>query len=151
MNEILSYFAGKVADRVPSFILSRILPPRKVAEQVRVNLRGKNPICPNLNSSNPQIDLWFEITNLSNLKLVLDRLLVDVWFCQPTFNGSILRRREVPARGIVTDILYQQSLTIAQKEQIESCLSQQDQVYVYLTAYFESKVGRIEVESRIEP
>jgi len=62
-----------------------------------------------------------------------------------------LRRREVPARGIVSDILYQQSLTIAQKEQIESCLSRKDQVYVYLTAYFESKVGRIEVESRIEP
>lgn len=124
MNEILSYIVGKVADRVPSFILSRILPPRKVAEQVKVKLRGENPICPNLNSANPQIDLWLEITNLSNLKLVLDRVLVDVWFCQPTFNGSILRRRDVPARGIVTDILYQQTLTIAQKEQIESCLSE---------------------------
>ena len=150
MNEILSYFVGKVADRVPSFILSRILPPRKVAEQVKVRLRGENPICPNLNSSNPQIELWLEITNLSNLKLVLDRLLIEVWFGQPTFDGSILRRRDVPPRGIVTDVLYKQSITIAQKEQIESCLSEKGRIHIYLTAYFESKVGRIEVENRIE-
>ena len=68
----------------------------------------------------------------------------------PTFNGSILRRRDVPPRGIVTDILYQQSLTIAQREQIESCLSEKGRIHIYLTAYFESKVGRIEVEQRIE-
>jgi hypothetical protein len=89
MDEIISYFAGKAADRIPLFILSRLLPPKKVAEQVKVNLRGNNAICLNLNSENPQVDIWLEIINLSNLKLVLDRLLIEVWFSQPTFEGSI--------------------------------------------------------------
>ncbi len=150
MKEIIAYLAGKVADKVPSFILSRLLPPHKVADQIKVNLRGHNAICPNLNSANPQIGLWFEITNLSNLKLVLDRLLIEVWFSQPTFDGSILRRWEIPPRGIVTDIHYQQSLTIAQKEQIESCKSNHGRIIISLTAYFESKVGRIEVKKTIE-
>ncbi len=150
MNEIISYFAGKVADRVPSFILSRLLPPKKVAEQVKVNLRGDNPICHNLNGGNPQIDLWFEITNLNNLKLILDRLLIEVWFSQPTFDGSILKRYNVPPRGIVTDIHYRQSLTIAQKQQIELCESNHGRIYISLIAYFECKVGRIEVKKTIE-
>ncbi|MGB8507325.1 MAG: hypothetical protein WCD76_02880 [Pyrinomonadaceae bacterium] len=150
MNEIISYFAGKVADKIPSFILSRLLPPKKVAEQVKVNLRGNNAICLELNSENPQIDIWFEIINLSNLKLNLNRLLIEVWFSQRVFEGSILKRYDVPPRGIVSDIRYWQSLTIAQKSRIESSQSQGGQIYISLTAYFESKVGIVEVNNTIE-
>ncbi len=56
----------------------------------------------------------------------------------------------MPPRGTITDIHYQQSLTIAQKEQIESCKSNQGRIIISLTACFESKVGRIEVKKTIE-
>jgi hypothetical protein len=150
MNEIISYFAGKLADQIPSFILSRLLSPSKVAEQVELDLRGANPICPELNAINPQINLWFKINNFSNLKLILDRLLIDVWFSQPTFSGSILKRYNLPPRGSITDIRYQQSLNNFQKQQIEFYQSTHGTIHIYLTAYFESKVGRIEVNKKIE-
>ncbi|HZG52740.1 MAG TPA: hypothetical protein VEZ40_11445 [Pyrinomonadaceae bacterium] len=150
MNEIISYLAGKMADRLPSFMLSRLLSPKKVAQQVRVNLRGVNPIRLDLNAVNPQIALWFEITNLSNLKLTLDRLLIDVWFSQPIFKDYILERYEVPPREIITDIYYWQNLTNAQKQQIKLCQSNHGRIYINLTAYFDSKIGRVEVNSKIE-
>jgi hypothetical protein len=150
MNEIISYLVGKVADRIPAFILSRLLPPAKVARQIRVNLRGNNPVTLDLDGENPQAGLWLEVTNLSNLKLTLDRLLVEVWFSQPTFEGVISKRYVVPPREVVTDIHYRQSLTPGQKARIESCLSQRGQIYIHLTAYFETKVGLVEVENRIE-
>ncbi|HZH91915.1 MAG TPA: hypothetical protein VEX70_15025 [Pyrinomonadaceae bacterium] len=150
MNEIISYLAGKMADRLPSFILSRLLSAKKVAQEVRVNLRGVNPICLDLDAENPHIDLWFEITNLSNLKLTLDRLLIDVWFSQPTLKDYMLKRYEVPPREIITDIHYWQNLTNAQKQQIKSFQSNYGRIYINLTAYFDSKVGRVEVTNRIE-
>lgn len=150
MNEIISYIVGKTADRLPSFILSRLLPPAKVAKQVRVNLRGNNAITLDLDGENPQAGLWLEVTNLSNLKLTLDRLLVEVWFSQPTFEGVISRRYVVPPREIVTDIHYTQSLTPGQKARIESCRAKEGRILIHLTAYFETKVGVVEVENRIE-
>lgn len=150
MNEIISYLVGKVADRTPSFILSRLLPPAKVARQIRVNLRGNNAITLDLDGENPQAGLWLEVTNLSNLKLTLDRLLIEVWFSQPAFEGVISRRHVVPPREVVTDIHYRQSLTPGQKARIESCLAQQGRILIHLTAYFETKVGLVEVENRIE-
>jgi hypothetical protein len=150
MNEIISYLVGKVADRTPSFILSRLLPPAKVARQVRVDLRGNNAVTLDLDGENPQAGLWLEVTNLSNLTLTLDRLLVDVWFAQPTIEGVISKRYVVPPREIVTDIYYRQSLTPGQKTRIESCLGRQGQIYIHLTAYFETKVGVVEVDNRIE-
>lgn len=149
LSELFSYLLGKTADRVPSFILSRLLPPKKVAKDIVVDLRRDNPISLNLSDA-PQIDLWFEIINQSDLKLTLDRLLINVWFSQPVLEGSILTRYDVPARKSVKDIRYWQSLTDAQKRTIESCQSTQGRIYISLRAYFQSKVGMIEVENRIE-
>lgn len=150
MNEIISWVFGKTADRIPSFILSRLYPSEKVAKQIRLNLRGDNPISLYLGAESPQVDMYFEITNLSNLKLTLDRLIIKVWFSQPTFEGFILERYKIPSREIVNNIHYRQSLNIAQKERIEYCQNHQGRIYIYLTAHFESKVGIIEVTNTIE-
>jgi hypothetical protein len=122
----------------------------QVAPQVKVKLRGKNPITLTLESQNPHVEMYFEITNLSDLQLTLDRLIIKVWFTQPTFVGAILERYKIPPREIVSDIYYWQALTSGQKAQIESCQSSNGTIYIYLTAYFQSEIGIVEVENIIE-
>ena len=68
---------------IPGLLLRLFYSPGKVAKDVKINLRGELPINPSLNSSVPHLDLYLEITNLSNLNLVLDRILLDLWFGQP--------------------------------------------------------------------
>ena len=114
---------------------------------------GENSISPNLGASVPCIDLYFEIINHSYLSLVLDRLLIDFWFGQPTFQGVVLKRYAVPANNTVKNISCKQSLSIAQQKQIEqysNSSTASGQIHIYLTAYFETKAGMIEVQSTIE-
>jgi hypothetical protein len=117
--EIVSYFLGKIVDYLPAFMLTLMFPSKKVARQVEIRLRGNNPICLNLGAEVPCVDLYFEIINLSYFNLVLDRLLIDFWFGQPTFQGAVLRRYNISAGKTVEDISYKQGLTTAQQKQIE--------------------------------
>ena len=151
--EIISYIFGKIVDYLPAFIQSRMFPSKKVARQIEIRLMGENYISLNLGASVPYIDLYFEIINHSYLSLVLDRLLIDFWFGQPTFQGAVLKRYVVPASNTVKNIFYKQSLSVAQQKQIEQYSNStlaSGQIHIYLTAYFESKAGVIEVQSTIE-
>jgi hypothetical protein len=151
--EIIYYIFGKIVDYIPAYIQSRMFPPKKIARQIEIRLRGENSISPNLGASVPYIDLYFEIINHSYLNLVLDRLIIDFWFGQPTFQGAILKRYVVPASNTVKDIFYRQNLSIAQQKQIEQfsdSTTTSGQIHIYLSAYFESKASVIEVQSTIE-
>ena len=153
MNEIASYLIGKVVDYLPSFILARLFPPKTIAQQVEIRLRSETPICITLEAEVPRIDLYFEITNLSHVDLVLDRLLIDFWFGQPTFQGAVLKHYAVPSRKSVNTIRYSQVLTVAQQKQSKQYIDNSithGQILIYLTAYLESKVGVIEVQKNIE-
>ena len=85
--------------------------------------------------------------------MVLDRALVDVWFNQPTFTAFLLHRYSVPAGEITQGIHVRQMLTEAQKAYIQAfedaARGTRGQFHVYITAYFESKLGRFFVESSI--
>jgi hypothetical protein len=77
-------------DAFPSFLLRLMLKPASLAKKIRIRLQGNRPINPNLDIEVPNIDLYFDITNLTNFNLVLDRLLIELWFGQPTLNGAVL-------------------------------------------------------------
>jgi len=139
--------------RLPPFLLRLLITPDEVSSKVRLVLRGEKPIVLKLNSDVPRVDLYFEITNLSPLDLVLDRILVDMWFGQPTFKRSLLRRYVIPSSEITKDIYFRHELTSSQKRQIERYVASEGHrgyIHLYLTAYFESKAGRVVVEERIE-
>ena len=153
MSEIASFLAGKAADWLPGFVLRRLFRPEKVAREIRVGLRGEKPIQPRTDDPFPQIDIWFEITNLSHLALTLDRLLFDLWFGQPTINGQILDLIRVPARTTSREIRYWSPLTPTQVNRIDDYLSNlgaRGHISLSITAYFLSKVGTIKVEDRME-
>lgn len=152
MNEIASYILGKRADAIPRFILSRLFPPEEVAKEVEIRLRGKKPFSISTGVENPNLDIYFEVTNLSPLKLTLDRVLIDFWVVHPTFEGAMLKRHTLVPRKTVKDIHYRHHLTPGQQRQLESFNNhtQQGHIYVYLTAYIESRVGTIEVKKIFE-
>jgi hypothetical protein len=153
MKEIALWLLDKLMFAIPRILLRIFYPPKKIAGQVRIELRGENPINPSLGSSVPHLGLYFEITNLSNLDLTLDRMLLDLWFGQPLLNGAILRRHPVPARSTIQDIYFRSDLTTKQSQQIEPYLRESPpsgSITLSALAYFESKVGLIKVEKRFE-
>ncbi len=139
--------------RLPAFLLRLLVRPDKVASKVRLALHGEKPIALSLNSEVPRLDLYFEITNLSPLDLVLDRLLIDMWFGQPTLNRTLLRRYVIPSSQVTKDVYFRHELTTSQRRQIEEFMAREGRrgsIHIYLTAYFESKAGRVVLEERIE-
>jgi len=138
---------------LPTFLLRMTLRPEKVAAKIHIDLRGENPIDLSLNSEVPNVSVYFEITNLSPLDLTLDRLLVEIWFGQPTLVATLLRRYTLPAGQITKNVFLRHMLSNAQRSQIQDFMNSggtRGQIHIYLTAYLESRVGRIEIERNIE-
>jgi hypothetical protein len=139
--------------RLPPFVLRIFLRPEVVSSRVDIDLRGENPIRLVLNAEVPYVDLYFQITNLSPLNLVLDRLLADVWFGQPTFTSAVLRRYEIPAGQITRGVQLRYQLASAQRKQIDEFAQSQGQrgaIHIYLTGYFQSRAGSIEIQKAID-
>ena len=153
MKEVIFWLLDKIVSAIPGFFLRLFYSPNKVVNEVSIDLRGESPINPSLGSSVPHLDLYLEITNLSNLDLTLDRILIDLWFGQPVLYGAILRRYSIPARSKGTSIFFRSDLTTKQVQQIEPYLTDSPPsggISLTTYAYFESKVGVIEVEHRFE-
>lgn len=151
--EIIHWILDKIITVIPGKLLRTLYSPEKIASQVRIRLRGERPIVPLLNSSVPHVDLYLEITNLSNIDLELDRMLIDLWFGQPVLNGAILERKLVTARSDDCQIFFRSFISSLQISQIKSCLDDNPPTgFITLTihAYFNSKIGKVECECRFE-
>jgi hypothetical protein len=151
MSEFLSYglrILGSVARWIPRFLRSILFPISTVREQIRIELCSLTKLGDQL-PQNPYVDMYFEITNLSHLTVTMERLFIDVSYGQPLFNAWTLRRYEVPAGGINKDIYHKQYLTGPQKEMLQLYAGQRLTLVIDLIAYFESKIGMIEVTKKI--
>lgn len=137
---------------LPAFLLRIFLKPEKIIKQVHLELRSENPISINLSSEVPSIELFFNVTNISPLDFILDRLLIEMWFGQPTFHQSVLKRYYIPAREITKNIYFRYELASTQVNQIRKFIEndKRGSIHIYLTAYLESKVGVIEIQNNIE-
>jgi hypothetical protein len=139
--------------RLPGVLLRVLHKPDDIRQQVVIGLRDNAPGALYLGNPIPSVDLYFQITNLSPIDLVLDRALVDVWFGQPTFTVALLHRYSVPAGEITTGIHVRQMLSENQKAYIQAfeaaTRGSVGQFHVYITAYFESKLGRFFVQTAI--
>ena len=153
MLEIASYLGGKGIDILPNLIARRLYPPSKVARDIRIELSiSKDQVFQDLGSRVPFLRLKFTITNWAPVSVKLDRLLINVWFGQPTLHSAVLERRPIRAKKPGQDITFECEVTSAQKQQIEEFYNKgmQGGLTVYYTAYFESRVGEIElIDQRI--
>ncbi len=155
MVEIALYLFDKVLAVLPRWLIRWFLPPERIAEQVEIDLRRINPIAIYFRSTEfPCVEAWFRISNQSQVNLVLDRLLVDLWVGQPTIQGAILHRTEIPRRTSKDDIRFWHDLTGAEEERIRRRADGQGiltvPVALYVDAYFESRVGLVHVRTTLE-
>ena len=154
LQSIVSYTIEKALVILPRQLISHFVPPQMIANQVDIDLRGENPIDISFGSDVPRIDIYFKISNMSLANIVLDRLLIiDLRIGQSTLQGAILERYDVPKRSIKEGVHFIDQLTIPQQEQIRKHVDGNllsVPVKVHVKAYFESKVGLIYVEERLE-
>jgi hypothetical protein len=153
MREIALWLIERIVALIPAFLLRLLYPPVSVAKDIHIELRGEMPIYPSLGSSVPHLDVCLELTNLSNLTVILDRMLLDLWFGQPTVNGTILKRTSVRPRSKSDSIYFRCDLTQAQIHQIKPYTEPNPpsgSITLSVLAYFETKVGLIEVTRKLE-
>lgn len=153
MTEIASIVLGKLIEFTPGFLTRILLPPRKQASRIILDLRSDAPVNCILDGRVPRLDLWFAITNHTPLRITLDRLIAEVWFGQPTFERALLIRHLVPPNSTVTDLLMRCELSAGQAAQIAPYAqtpAPAPPITFHLTAYFHTKIGLLEVETRIE-
>jgi len=138
---------------LPAFLSRLMLDPLTVASKIDIALRGDCPINLYLDGEVPHLELYFDVTNLSGVDLILDRMLIEVWFGQPTFTAAILRRYSIPAGQIVRNVSHRHELTEGQQKQIRAYNAgdtSRGSLHFYLTAYFESRIGRVQMQFSIE-
>jgi len=150
-----SQVAGRpFQSRLPGVLLRLLYKPADIEKRVVITLRDNAAGTLYLGNAIPSVDLYFQITNLSPIDLVLDRALVDVWFGQPTFTVALLHRYSVPAGEITTGIHVRHMLSENQKAYIQAfeaaTRGSAGQFHVYITAYFESKLGRFFLQTAID-
>lgn len=155
MAEVFLYLFEKVLAVLPRWIARWLLPPTRIAEEVEIDLRRINPIAISFRSTEfPCVDVWFRISNLSPVSLLLDRLLVDLWVGQPTLRCAVLRRVEIPRRSSKDDIHLWHDLTTTQEERIRRRADEKGvlsvPVTLYVDAYFESRIGAVHVRTTLE-
>ncbi len=155
MTEIALYLLEKVLDLLPRWMVRRLLPPQRIAQQIEIDLRRINPIAISFKSTEfPCVDAWFRISNQSQVNLVLDRLLIDLWVNQPMLRGTVLRRAEIPRRTTKDDVHFWHDLTTTQEERVRKHVDEKGiltvPVAINLDAYFESKVGFVHVRATLE-
>jgi len=139
--------------QLPGFLLRVLYKPDTVKSQVHIALRDNAPGSVSLTSPVPSVELYFQVTNLSAIDLVLDRMLLDVWFGQPTFETAILDRYVIPAGDISDGIHVRHALADSQKAYIaafEASRGASGSIRIYITAYFDSKLGRFSLRQTVE-
>lgn len=153
LSEVVGHFFRMLLAKLPGWLVRRFYNPCKTSQLIDIDLRSNNPIIISFGTDIPSVDLYFQIYNKSPFNLVLDRLLIDFWIGQPTFRGAILRRYDVPHGGHVNNIYFGHLLTLPQQEQIKNRIQGQlltVPVSITIIGYFESKLGVLCVEKRIE-
>jgi hypothetical protein len=153
VEAIVSFIVEKVLDILPRSIARCFISPLKIASKVEIDLRREHPIDINFGSEIPRLSLSFRISNLSPVDLVLDRLLIDLWFRQPTLRGAILERYGVRRNSSRDDVYFTDQLTVSQQEQIRRHVDGKllsVPVTIHIKAYFDSRIGSVCVEKRLE-
>jgi hypothetical protein len=137
----------------------RLLGPVPVDDkELEIKLREQSPVVIRFSSELPSLSVWFNLSSKSQLDLVLDRMLVEVWFTQPTiFNGWVLTRPTLPRMGeLIETVYYLTTLDASQQDQLRRRAKwdrdknefRLDEVTVYVKAWFWSERSGWFVSSR---
>jgi hypothetical protein len=116
---------------------------------VEVRLRGENPIVVDLNSTVPNVSIWFEVISHHAVDAMLDKIVLQLWAGQPVLSGTMDHRYPIPRHSTVGTIYFSGELTPGAVERIRQEMAKQGprgRYTVHGTAYFSSDSGHFEVQ-----
>lgn len=105
---------------IPGWLKQRFGPVPVDDNEIDIRLREKNPVVIRFSTELPDLSVWFNLSSKSQLDLVLDRMLIEVWITQPTVvNGWILTRPTIPRMGeLIEQVYYVTLLDETQQDQV---------------------------------
>ena len=126
---------------------------RKALEsRLRVELRPLSPIQINLQPYTPEVRLWFRIDNRTAFEVVLDRLLVEVWYPQPVAEGGVFDRYTISPNQSIDTPMYHAFLPpdkVTTMLQTARDPNQYAELQIYARGYFDTPIGWANVQTRI--
>lgn len=138
---------------LPKWLLIRIYPHKKILDEIDIDLDSNDGAEIYFSSSISTLNLNFNISNMTALNLIIDRIIIDIWIDQPIEKGVILERYQLSRYSKKKEIRYRAFLSNAQKEHINFSLKRANdgtvRLMLYLLVYFESKIGIIEKNKEI--
>jgi hypothetical protein len=142
--------AEKAISTMPSFILKHYYTKERVGREISIDTRSVNPIEFVLSMYMPEANAWFTVTNFTNLKWSVHDFLGTIWLGQPLAFVSCRDKPTITRKGkceIYTTCFLNELQVSRLKEAKEKSIASGD---IYVTAYFESKVGLIEFKRVLE-
>jgi hypothetical protein len=145
-----SFLVERLYNVLPRWLDRRMLPLARVQGDILINLRRENGLYVQ-GGEVPSVSVTFEVDNRSPIDITLDRLLLEVWFGQPTFRGAILNRYDIPRRTKNEQVFFWTAVTAEQVAQIKRAVlvATQSAVTLNVRAYFTSRLGWLTVEARL--
>lgn len=132
--------------RLPTWLLKRRYPQSKIQKEIIIDTRTSNPIEFSLNSEIPYLTIYLTTTNQSIVDLHLTDMYVEVWGGGTIAKMYTTEKPTIRARkqgNVHFKEFLSQSQTNYVHERVKKYGKKCD---LYITAYFESKVGKIIID-----
>lgn len=116
---------------------------------VEVRLRGGDPIVVDVNSTVPNVSIWFEVISHYAIDAVLEKIVLQLWAGQPVLSSTMDHRHDIPAHSTVPNVWFSGELTPGAVERIRQEMAKRGprgKYTVHGTAYFSSINGTFEVQ-----
>jgi len=119
-----------------------------LGRNLEIDIRSKNSIIFDLNTSVPNVNVWLRFTNKNPLNIVVDRVVVDLWIGQPLLEGAIFNKIELKPLETNNSVRFNSTLNEHQKSyllsRIEAVGTENLVSLNRLIVYCQSKLGLFE-------
>lgn len=120
---------------------------------IALRLRDEAAIALDVASTAPNVSVWFEVINHSDVELVLDRIVLELRVGQPILHGVMAHRYPIPPHKTVSTITFSGMLTegaVRLIRQHQGSPAQVGQIHVTARAYFDAPAAalRFAIEGR---
>ena len=99
IERIAPSLLGRLTGWLPGWILRRFFPPSSLARELKIDFRANEPGRFTTGTAIPVLELWLQVTNLSNYPVVLETIVLDIWAEQPVAKDLHIERPEIPPRS----------------------------------------------------
>lgn len=148
---LLKIFGSKMISFIPAFLLKKIYSEDALRDEILITFPNSGDRVA-FRGNVPEVLVRLNFLNQSNLDIELDRVKVEIWFNQPVARFEQIVREGIKLKGS-GHVYLNSPLNVYQVGSILQTQANQhaiDTVDLNIKAYFDSKIGKILKEERIE-